>query len=136
MTPEALQLGVDTFERIIRKGHVIERVDLEGRCDVTHFALSLGRSEPKLSGMNVAVAAGAFPWSAPVRSASATHPVALRGSMTAIAGGFSVGAGQRPGAMIDPGRVPPRRGMAVGTPAIGHFGGELIAVRVPVAVYA
>ena len=136
MASEALQLGVDPFEWIIRKANVIERVDLEGRCDVTHFALSLGRSEPKLSGMNVAVAAGAFPWSTLVRRASATHPVALRGSMTAVTGRLRMGAGQRPGAVIDPGRVPPRRGMAVGTPAIGHFGCELIAVRVPVAVYA
>jgi hypothetical protein len=136
MTPDAFQLAVDPFEWIIRKVNVIERVDLKRRRDVTHLALSLGRSEAKLPGMNVAVAAGAFPWSALVRRASATRPVTLRGSMTAFTGRLRMGAGQRPGAVIDPGRVPPRRGMAVGTPAIGHFGCELIAVRVPVAVYA
>ena len=133
MTPDAFQLAVDAFERIVRKANVIERVDLKGRCDMTDLALSRGRCEAKLPGMNVAVAARAFPWSAPVRRATATHPVARRGSMTAIAGGFRMSAGQRPGAVIDPGRVPSLRGMAVGTPAVGHFGCELFAVRVLVA---
>lgn len=101
MASKALQLRVNALQGIVCELRVIERLDLEGRGDVTHFTLPLGRGEAELTRMNIAMATGAFAWGAPVRGASTAGSVSLRGLMTSITGGFRVSAGQRPAAVID-----------------------------------
>ena len=60
VTRRALDLGVNTLERVIPHLLVVESPDLEGISDVTCVTLALGRSQTKLPRMNVAVATSAL----------------------------------------------------------------------------
>jgi hypothetical protein len=102
VTRRALDLGVNTLERVVGQLFVVERPDLEGISDVTCVTLAFGRSETKLPRVNVAVATPALSWRPAVRSPFAPEPVLLRGAVATVAGGLRMSTGQRPGGVIDP----------------------------------
>ena len=102
VTGGTLELAVSTLERIRGQLRVVERLELERFHNVARVALTLGRSKTKLPGVNVTVATRALTRRSAVRSPFSAQPVSFRGSVTTIAGGFRMSAGQRPGAVIDP----------------------------------
>jgi hypothetical protein len=136
VTGSALELLVGTFERIGCELLVVESLDLERIGDVTRIARAFGRGETKLPRVHIPVAPAAFTGRASIGRAFAAQPVSFGGAVAAVAGGLGVGAGQRPGAVVDPRRLPPSLGMAVSASPVAHLGCKLIAVRVVVAVDA
>ena len=136
VTGHALDLAVNALERIARKLRVVECVDLERFGDVTGLTRALGRGETKLPCVNVTVATPALAWRPAVRGPLPAQPVLLRGGVATIARRFRVRAGQRPGAVIDPWRLPASLGVAVGAASVAHLDRELLTMGVVVAVDA
>jgi hypothetical protein len=136
VTGSALELLVDTFERIGCEFLVVESLDLERIGDVTRIARAFGRGETKLPGVNIPMAAPALTWRTAVGCPFSTEAVLFGRTVTAITRGLGVRACQRPGTVVDLWRIPPVLGVAVGTAAIAHFDRELITVRIVMAVDA
>lgn len=136
VTADAFQLRVSALERIVGELPVGEGLDRERLGDVTGVTLAFGCAEPKLTGVNVPVASRTVARRPAVRRTSPAEPILFRGTMAAVAGRLGVSAGQRPGAVVDLGGAPTALGMAMRTAPVAHFAGELIAVRIVVAVDA
>ena len=136
MTRRALEGLMGSLEWVGSQLGVRERLDLEGSGVVTGAALALRRGQAELAGVNVTVATRTFPRSPTISGPATARPVLLRRSVAAVAGGVCMRAGQWPNAVVDSGRVPSARGMALRTTALLHLGDELVAVRILVAVDA
>lgn len=136
MTAHALELGVGPFERIVGELCVCERLDRKRLGGMAGVTTAVGRAEPELPCVHVPVAAGAVARRSTVRRPSTAQPILFRRAMAAVAGRLGVGTGQRPGAVVDFGRIPATLGMAMRTAPIPHLDGELVAVRVVVAIDA
>jgi hypothetical protein len=134
VTGRASQIGVRAFERIGRHLGVVEGFDLERLGHVARIALALWLGEAELARVDVAMTTRTLARSAAIGRAMTAKSISLRRSMTAVARGFGVCAGQRPYAMVDSGRVPPTLGVAVRTTTGPHLRRELITVRVLVTV--
>jgi hypothetical protein len=136
VTGYALDLAVNALERVARELRVVECVDLERVGDMTGLTCALGRGEAKLPGVNVTVATPALAWRPAVSGPLPAQPVLLRGGVATVAGRFRVRTGQRPGAVIDPWRLPTSLGVAVGAASVAHLDRKLLTMRVVVAVDA
>jgi len=136
MTGTALELGMHSLQGVVRQSSMVERLDVEGLGHVTYVAFASWLREPELTGMRIGVTTCAFAWSAPVSCSTATHAVIRRRTMTRVARCLGMGAGQRPGAVVDLGRVPPARRMAARTASFRHLPRELVPVRVFVTIGA
>lgn len=136
MTGDAVYLGMPAFQRISGQLRVVECVDFERRGEVTGATGTFGRSETKLPGVCVAMAARAVARRPAVGRPASTLPILLRGTVAAIASGFGVRSGERPGAVVDPWRVPASFAVAVGAAAGSHLVSKLHAVWILVTVRA
>ncbi len=136
MARHTLEIRMHPFEGVIGQLRMVEGFDLERNGHMTCVALSLGRCEAELPSMYVGMTAGTFAWSSAVCCATTAGAVARRGLMTAVTRRAGMNPGQRPRAVIDFGRIPSARGMTARTASLGHFLGELVTMRVLVAIGA
>ncbi len=124
------------LERVVRPRGVVEGVDLEGLRDVTSIALVNRIGQPKLTRMDVHVAAPALPRDPAIALARQARAPFARGAVATFASGGRVRAGERPDAVIDLGRVPSVGRMTARASPFRHLFGKLVTVRVVVAVGA
>src|SRR5579864_7985852 len=136
MALRTLDLRVGARQRPAGDRGVIEARDLERLGRMALVALEDRLGEPELPEVHVVMAARADARHAAVARAAPVLAV-LRGRvMTALALRGRMHAGQRPDAVIDLRQAPSRRRVAMRAASLRHLLGELVAVRVRMAVGA
>ena len=132
----ARQCRVLSLERILRDFSVVEGADFERLGVVARIALLDRVAQTELACVFVYVAAGACTRHAPVTRATAALAIGGTGLMARSACCLCVHPLQWPRAVVDVGLFPADVRVTVCAAAFGHFGGELVAMRVGVAVCA
>lgn len=141
-TPQALgevtgcacECLVLAFEWVVGELRVVQCADLERVGEVAGIALALGRSQTKLSGVNVTVTSRTLARRTAIRPAAPARSVLFRGAVAAVARGLCMGPRERPSAVVNPWRVPSARGMTVGATPLAHLCRKLRPMRIFVAV--
>lgn len=141
MAGTALRLGVLAFELVVGGSRVIEgrmtrpsNLELDGA--VAHVAVTNRLGQSELPSVHVVVTPGALPRHATVAPALATSAVFVGRSVTPFATSLRVRAGERPRVVRDVGAIPTGRLVARRATPRAHLRGELIPVRVLVAIGA
>lgn len=135
VTSRASHFAVPTIDGVAGDALMREVIDLERGRRVTLVAGAYRRARAELSGVDVVVASLALMRDAAIARASSCPSICLARRMTAVAGRLAVRAREGPNRMIDVGSIPSKRRVAMRASAITHFGCELFAMRVRVAVH-
>jgi hypothetical protein len=141
-TPQALgevtgcacECLVLAFEWVVGELRMVQCADLERIGEVAGIALALGRSQTKLSGVNVTVTSSTLARRTAIGRTAPARPVLLRWAVAAVARGLRMSARERPSAVVNSWGIPSARGMTVGATPLAHLCRELTPMRVFVAV--